>query len=77
MATGLMIAGGLVWIGSFVFAGINIDRKANKIFSSGVNKALSGSGGMVTRHISAKIGMVLGGMTFAIGLAILIIQNPS
>lgn len=75
MATGLMIVGGLVWIGSFVFAGINIDRKANKIFSSGVNKALSGSGGMFNRLVGAIVGMILGGMTFVTGLIMLMLNT--
>ncbi len=75
MATALMIVGGSVAVGSFVFATVNMGRQVKNVFSGDADKAFSGFGGMFSRHIGAMIGMVLGGVIFVVGLIMLVTQN--
>lgn len=75
MATALMIVGGLIAVGSFIFAAVNMGRQVKNTFSGDADKVFSGFGGMFSRHIGAMIGMALGGATFVVGLIMLVVQN--
>jgi len=79
MATGLglMIAGHFIFVGSLVFAVINMARQTKNISSSSMKMTSSNSGKMFTRHIGATVGMVLGGGMFLIGLIMMIVQKLS
>ena len=74
MATGLMIAGGLVWAGSFTFSvinAINTIRYKNRIFSDEMNEESRILRRMFNLQLGALIGVILGGGAFFIGLNML------
>jgi hypothetical protein len=76
MITGLMIAGGLVWAGSFAFSVINSRRYTNKI-SSDEMEASPSFNRAFNLQLWAIVGVTLGGAAFFIGLIMLIVQNLS
>ncbi len=76
MATGLMIAGGLVWVGSFAFSVINTRRHINKIFSDKMDEVFPSFRWVLRYQPVGTVSETLGGVMFIIGLIMLIIQNP-
>ena len=70
MAIGLIIAGVVIIALSFIVALVNMAGQAKNVFSGKADDAFSGFGGMFARHIGAMIGVVIGGLTFSIGVVL-------
>ena len=75
MATGLMIAGGLVWVGSFTFSVINSIRYKNKVSSDEMDKASLIFNRAFNLQLGATVGVGFGGGIFFVGLVMWIVQN--